>query len=108
MEALSILVQKLWPMLKFFKESQTSGSMSLHQRSSFGMKCLVTRNTHLKRKKEDILLRPMTLYSYFMATRGTVKLLSRGSGEDLGNCCQRPKAEVNSFPDLLHYRGTMV
>ena len=24
------------------------------------------------------------VYSYFMATRGTVKLLSRGSGEDLG------------------------
>ena len=48
------------------------------------------------------------VYSYFMATRGTVKLLSRGSGEDLGNCCQRPKAEGNSFPDLLHYRGTMV
>ena len=22
--------------------------------------------------------------------------------------CQRPKAEGNSFPDLLHYRGTMV
>ena len=49
-----------------------------------------------------------TVYSYFMATRGPVKLLSRGSGEDLGNCCQRPKAEGNSFPDLLHYRGTMV
>ena len=32
------------------------------------------------------------IYSYFMATRGTVKLWSRGSGEDLGNCCQRPKA----------------
>ena len=25
------------------------------------------------------------VYSYFKATRGTVKLLSRGSGEDLGN-----------------------
>ena len=48
------------------------------------------------------------IYSYFVATRGTVKLLSRGSAEDMGNCCQRPKAEGNSFPDLLHYRGTMV
>ena len=26
----------------------------------------------------------LSLYSYFMATRGKVKLLSRGSGEDLG------------------------
>ena len=42
-----------------------------------------------------------TVYSYSMVTRGKVKLLSRGSGEDLGNCCQRPKAESNSFPDLL-------
>ena len=28
------------------------------------------------------------IYSYSMTTRGTVKLLSRGSGEDLGNCCR--------------------
>ena len=33
------------------------------------------------------------VYSYFMAKMGTVKLLSRCSGEDLGNCCQRPKAQ---------------
>ena len=26
-----------------------------------------------------------------MATQGPVKLLSRGSGEDLGYCCPRPK-----------------
>ena len=50
----------------------------------------------------------MLLYSYFMAKRITVKLLSRGSGEDLGNCCQRPKTEGKSFPDLLNYRGTMI
>ena len=48
------------------------------------------------------------LYSYFKATRGAVKLLSRGSWEDLGNCCQRPKAEGKCFQDLLHYQGTMV
>ena len=30
-----------------------------------------------------------------MATRVTVKLLSLGSGEDLGNCCQRPRATVS-------------
>ena len=35
-------------------------------------------------------------------------LLSLGSGEDLGNCCKRPNASGNSFPDLLRYRGTMV
>ena len=41
-----------------------------------------------------------------MATQGTVKLLSRDSGEeDLLNCNQRPKAKGNSFPDLLHYRS---
>ena len=40
-----------------------------------------------------------------MATQGTVKLLSQGSGEDLGSRCQRPKARDNSFPDLLDYRG---
>ena len=50
----------------------------------------------------------VSIYSYFMATRETVKLLSRGCGENLGNCFQRPKDEGNSFPDLLHYRGTMV
>ena len=48
------------------------------------------------------------IYSYFMDTLGKVKLLSQGSGEDLGNCCMRRKAEGNSAPDLLHYRGTMV
>ena len=42
-----------------------------------------------------------------MAMRGTVKLLSRGSGEDLG-IKLLPEAEGNSFPDLLHYLGTMV
>ena len=57
---------------------------------------------------DQILGMRATEYSYFMDTRGTVKLLSRGSVEDLGNCCQRPKAEGISFPDLLHYRGTMV
>ena len=38
-----------------------------------------------------------------MATRGSVKLLSRGSGEDLGNCCQRPKAvrQFDSSPSSL-------
>ena len=46
---------------------------------------------------------PDTVSTYFMAMQGTVNLLSRGSGEDLGNCCKRPKAEDNSFPDLLHY-----
>ena len=49
-----------------------------------------------------------TLYSYYMAMRATVKLLSRGSWEDLGNCCQRPKAEGKNFQDLLHYQETMV
>ena len=43
----------------------------------------------------SILFESETVYSYFMATRGTVKLLSRGSREDLGNCCQRQKATVS-------------
>ena len=41
----------------------------------------------------------LIVYSYFKPTRGTVKLLSRGSGEDHGNCCQRPKVTVSQiFP----------
>ena len=37
------------------------------------------------------------LYSYFMVTRRTVKLLSRDNGGDLGNCCQRPRATVSKI-----------
>ena len=44
-------------------------------------------------------------YSYFMAMQGEVKLLSWGSGGDLGNLAE---AKGNSFPDLLHYQGTRV
>ena len=43
------------------------------------------------------LYRYQIIYSYFMATRGTVKLLSRGSGEDLRNCWQRLKATVSQI-----------
>ena len=43
--------------------------------------------------------RPGTLYSSFMATRGTVKLLSRGSGEDLETVARgrRPRATVSKI-----------
>ena len=34
--------------------------------------------------------------SYLLATRGTIKLLSRGTWEDLGNCCQRPLSKIFS------------
>ena len=43
---------------------------------------------HLYKLTNDKLI-----YNYFMAMRRTVKLLSQGSGEDLGNCCQRPKRQ---------------
>ena len=36
-----------------------------------------------------------------MATRGTVKLLSRGSGEDPGNCCRRPEMSFDTSA-LIH------
>ena len=39
-----------------------------------------------------------TVYSYFMATRETVKLLSRGSGEDLGN--QLPRDNGLTVPQV--------
>ena len=41
----------------------------------------------------QLLGKRATVHNYFMATRGTVKL-SRGSGEELGNCCQWPRATV--------------
>jgi hypothetical protein len=34
---------------------------------------------------------------------GKKTLPFRGSGDDPGNCCQRPLAEDNSFTGLLHY-----
>ena len=45
----------------------------------------------------DHSLSDVLVYSYFIATRGIVKLLSRGSGEDLVNCCQRPRATVSKI-----------
>ena len=42
MKALSLLVRKLWPRLKFFK----SRSMSPGQKLWYHVKGLVTRNTH--------------------------------------------------------------
>ena len=42
----------------------------------------------------------LIVYSYFMTTRETVKILSRVSGEDL----RRLRA---SFPDLLLYFGVV-
>ena len=47
-------------------------------------------------------------YTYFMFTLGKATLLSWGSGENLENCCSRPKAKGNNIQDLLHYRGIMV
>ena len=50
-----------------------------------------------------------SIYSYVMATRGTVKLLSRGNGYDLGYCYPRQNAKVNSTPDLsTHFQCKMV
>ena len=39
------------------------------------------------------------VYSYFMATRGAVKLFNRGSGEDLGTVARdrRPRATVSKI-----------
>ena len=51
-------------------------------------------------------IRRLLLISYFMATQGIVKLLSRGSGEDLGNCCKRLKAEdYKNLPRLCTGTG---
>ena len=47
MKALSLLVRKLWPRLKFFKRSQTSRSRSGGQKLQYHVKGLVTRNTHV-------------------------------------------------------------
>ena len=42
------------------------------------------------------------VYTYSMASRGTVKLLSQVMGrEAVGNCCLRLKAEDNCIPGLL-------
>ena len=48
MKALSLLVGKLWPRLKFFKVGQTSRSRSGGQKLWYNVKGLVTRNTHVQ------------------------------------------------------------
>ena len=48
MKALSLLVRKLWPRLKFSKVGQTSRSRSRGQKLWYHVKGLVTRNTHLQ------------------------------------------------------------
>ena len=46
MKALTLLVRKLWPMLKFFKRRSTSRSQG--QKLWYPVKGLVTRNTHVQ------------------------------------------------------------
>ena len=48
MKALSLLVRKLRPRLKFLKAGQTSRSKSQGQKSWYHVKGLVTRNTHVQ------------------------------------------------------------
>ena len=48
MKAVSLLVRKLWPRLKFSKVGQTSRSRSQGQKLWFHLKGLVTRNTHVQ------------------------------------------------------------
>ena len=48
MTALSLMVQKSRPRLKFLKVGQTSRSRSLGQKLWYDVKDLVTRNTHVK------------------------------------------------------------
>ena len=49
MKGLSLLVKKLWPVIKvFFKVDQTSRSGSLGQKCWYLWKGLVTRNVNLK------------------------------------------------------------
>ena len=48
MKALSLLVRKLWPRLKFSKVGQTSRSRSQDQKLRCHVKGLVTRNTHVQ------------------------------------------------------------
>ena len=47
-KALSLLVRKLWPRLKFSKIGQTSWSRSQGQKLWYHVKGLVTRNTHVQ------------------------------------------------------------
>ena len=48
MKAVSLLVRKLWPRLKFSKVGKTSRSRSQGQKLWFHLKGLVTRNTHVQ------------------------------------------------------------
>ena len=48
MKALSLLVRKIWPRLKFSIVDQTSRSRSRDQKLRYHMKGLVTRNTHVQ------------------------------------------------------------
>ena len=48
MKALSLVVRKLLPRLKFFKVGQTSRSRSQGQKLWYHVKGLVTRNTHVQ------------------------------------------------------------
>ena len=48
LKALSLLVRKLWPRLKFFKVGQSSRSRSRGQNLWYNVKGLVTRNTHVQ------------------------------------------------------------
>ena len=48
MKALSLLVRKLWPRLKFFKSRSTSRSRSQGHKLWYHMKGLVTRDTYVQ------------------------------------------------------------
>ena len=48
MKALSLLVLKLWPRLKFSKVGQTSRSRSQGQKLLYHVKGIVIRNTHVQ------------------------------------------------------------
>ena len=47
-KALSLLVRKLWPRLKFFKVGQTSMSRSQGRKLRYHVKGIVTWNTHMQ------------------------------------------------------------
>ena len=48
MKALSLLVRKLWPRLRFFKSRSNFKSRSLGKKLWYNVKGLVTRNTHVQ------------------------------------------------------------
>ena len=69
MKALSLLVGKLWPRLKFLKVGQTSSSRSQGPNLWYHVKGLVTRNTHVQNESSITSgLKDMAKVNFFVHT----------------------------------------